>query len=109
MDNFFISLPLFRALREKEIYVIGTLRLERGSNEARLCLVPPEQLHRGQMFIATSDDNITLVRWMDRRAVHTLLTYAGFEATYKQKKRGLNSVTHLKFNNITWCSWGALI
>lgn len=86
MDNFFISLPLFRALREKEIYAIGTLRLERGQNEARQCLVPLEQLQRGQMFIATSDDNITLVRWMDRRAVHTLLTYEALRQ-HTNKKR----------------------
>lgn len=63
--------------------------------EARQCLVPPEQLHRGQISIATSEDNITLVRWMDRRAVHTLSTYAGsqLEDTAKRwdrtKKEGI--------------------
>lgn len=68
---------LDRALREKEMYAIDTLSLDRVPNEARQCLVPPEQLQRGKMSIATSEDNITLVRWMDRRAVHTLSTYAG--------------------------------
>lgn len=40
-------------------------------------LVPPELLKRGQMTIATSADNLTLVRWMDTKPVHTLSTYAG--------------------------------
>lgn len=103
---------LVRALREKEIYAVDTLRLDRVPNEAR----PPEQLQRGQMFIATSsEDNITLVRWMlDRRAVHTLSTYAGSqpEDTAKRwdrtKKERIEISRPFAIQQYT-CSWGSLI
>lgn len=77
MDNFFVSLPLVRFLKTKDIYVLGTVRLDRIPKKVKDCLVEPELLKRGSMSIATSDDNVTLVRWMDTKPVHTLSTYAG--------------------------------
>lgn len=34
-------------------------------------------LQRGWSSVATSDDNITVIKWLDTKAVHTISTYAG--------------------------------
>lgn len=76
MDNLFTTLPLIRHLRTQKILVLGTLRLNRvsGINEH---LVDGKLLQRGWSSIATSNDNITIVRWQDNKLVHTISSYAG--------------------------------
>lgn len=76
MDNFFVTLPLLRKLKENKIYAIGTVRINR-IKDATCKLVSCKKLQRGSTSITTSSDNITIVRWMDNREVHTASTYAG--------------------------------
>jgi hypothetical protein len=46
-------------------------------------LVSEKLLERGSSFIATSDDNITVIHWKDTKLIHTISTYVGaiFEDT----------------------------
>lgn len=76
MDNLFTSVPLLRKLRSFNIYVLGTLRINRVHGIDNN-LVSEKFLERGFSSIATSDDNITVVRWKDTKLVHTISTYAG--------------------------------
>lgn len=79
MDNLFTSLNVIEYLQDKQIFVVGTVRTNR-INEATKHLVDAKTLpHRGSCSIVTSSDNITVVRWMDNKAVHTISTYAGAE------------------------------
>lgn len=57
--------------------------------EATQSLVEPQLLQRGSCSIATSSDNITIVRCMDNKTVHTISTYAGAlpEGTVKRWDR----------------------
>jgi len=61
MDNLFTSVPLLRKLRSFNIYVLGTLRINRVHGIDNN-LVSEKLLERGSSSIATSDDNITVVR-----------------------------------------------
>jgi len=76
MDNLFTSVPLLRKLRSFNIYVLGTLRINR-VHGIENNLVSDKLMERGSCSIATSDDNITVVRWKDTKLVHTISTYAG--------------------------------
>lgn len=76
IDNLFTTLPLLKCLSDNGIYVLGTLRLNR-AKEAGEQLVPEKLLQRGWNSVTTSDDNITVLRWKDNKAVHTISTYAG--------------------------------
>lgn len=76
MDNLFTSLHLLRELRMMDIYVIGTLRINRASG-VQNHLVDSKLLQRGWSSVATTDDNITVLRWQDTKPVHTVSTYAG--------------------------------
>lgn len=40
-------------------------------------MVDPKLLQRGWSSVATTDDNITVLRWQDTKPVHTVSTYAG--------------------------------
>jgi hypothetical protein len=42
-------------------------------------LVPSKMLQRGSCTMATSKDNITVLRWIDKREVHMISSYAGAE------------------------------
>jgi len=75
MDNLFTSVPLLRKLRSFNIYVLGTLRINR-VHGIENNLVSDKLMERGSCSIATSDDNITVVRWKDTKLVHTISTYA---------------------------------
>lgn len=76
MDNLFTSVTLLQQLRSFNIYVLGTLRINRvhgiDSN-----FVSEKLLERGSSFIVTLDYYITVVCWKDTKLVHTISTYAG--------------------------------
>lgn len=76
MDNLFTSLPLLRQLRTFDIFVLGTLRTNRTPDVIQH-LLDPKLLQRGWSSVATSDDNITVIRWLDTKPVHTISSYAG--------------------------------
>lgn len=56
--------------------------------------------------MATSDDNITVIRWLDTKAVHTISSYAGAEPEDKahrydrKEKKELKLVDHLLSKSI---------
>lgn len=76
MDNLFTFVPLLRKLRSFNIYVLGKLRINR-VHGIKNNLGSDKLMERGSCSIATSDDNITVVRWKDTKLVHTISTYAG--------------------------------
>lgn len=85
VDNLFISVPLLRQLKLFDIYVVGTVRLNRVPNIQNK-LVPGKLLTRGSCSVATSSDNMTVVRWMDTKEVHMLSSYAGAEPEDEAKR-----------------------
>lgn len=96
MDNLFVSIPLIKKLREDGIFALGTVRLNRVpgvDNE----LVPVKNLRRGMTSIATSEDNISVLRWMDNRQVHMASTYAGAlpEDTVKRYDRTSKTIVEI--------------
>lgn len=93
MDNFFTSLPLLKKLKEDNIYVLGTVRINR-ARDAAVKLVPGKLLNRGMCSVTTSCDNISVLRWKDNREVHTVSTYAAAfpEGEVKRYDRKLRSV-----------------
>lgn len=71
-------MPVLRELKKYQIHTVGTLRINR-CNDVQKKLVDPKLLERGCSSIATSDDNITVLRWKDTKVVHMISTYAGAE------------------------------
>lgn len=85
MDNLFTSLPLIRQLITHDIFVLGTLRTNRTPDVIQY-LLDPNILQRGWSSMATSDNNITVIRWLDTKAVHTISTYAGAQPEDKEQR-----------------------
>lgn len=71
MDNLFTSLPVLLELKKYQILTVGTLRINR-CNDVQKKLVDPKLLERGCSSIATSDDNITVLRWKDTSRAHDI-------------------------------------
>lgn len=86
----FLWTTYLQVLRTMDIYVIGMLRINRASGVQNY-LVDSKLLQRGWSSVATSDDNITVLRWQDTKPVHTVSTYAGAhpEDTVKRYDRKL--------------------
>lgn len=76
MDNLFTGLPLLRHLLEKDIFVIGTVRMNR-VRKVQEKLKPGKVMFRGESTFATSSDNITILRWKDNKEVHMISSFAG--------------------------------
>lgn len=95
MDNLFTSLPLLRHLRDQQILELGTLRLNKvfGIKEH---LLDGKYLQRGWTSLATSNDNITVLRWQDNKLVHTISTYAGAIPEDKAKRFDRKSRTTIE-------------
>lgn len=55
-------------------------------------------LQRGNCFVVTSDDNLTVVQWTNSKLVHTISTYAGalpediIQRFYRKEKRKDNVI-----------------
>lgn len=80
-DNFFTSVPLVLKLKEKELWYVGTVRANRLQG-AEKKLKPVKVLQkegRGSVSVCTSNEDITVTRWIDNSAVHVLSSYAGKE------------------------------
>jgi hypothetical protein len=115
MDNLFTSLPLIRQLRFLSIWVIGTVRINR-IGQIQTSIVPGKMLQRGSCTLDTSKDNITVLRWIDKREVHMISSYAGAEPfdeilRYdKKEKQRYQLLERFVFKNTTnvwevWISW----
>uniref|UniRef100_A0A0N5C2K1 DDE_Tnp_1_7 domain-containing protein n=1 Tax=Strongyloides papillosus TaxID=174720 RepID=A0A0N5C2K1_STREA len=82
LDNLFTSMNLIQHLRTKGIYVVGTIKKNRVPNGASKKLVDEKILQRrerGSVSIATSSDNISILRWNDNNVVNIISTYACVE------------------------------
>lgn len=87
MDNLFTSDNLLQYFQSKEIFVLGTVQLNRFPQiKENLVELKKLKLSRGSTSLATSKDNVTIVRWLDNREVHTASTYAGVEPTSFSRK-----------------------
>jgi len=76
-DNLFTTIELMKALRTQQIYAVGTLRKNRMMGASESLPNDKNMKTRGSMAVATSDCNITVVKWNDNNFVHTASTYAG--------------------------------
>lgn len=80
-DNFFTSMPLVMKLKEQQLWYVGTVRANR-LRGAEKKLKPVKLLQkegRGSVSICTSNEDITVSRWIDNSAVHVISSYAGKE------------------------------
>jgi hypothetical protein len=76
-DNLFTTIDLLKYLRDNQIFSVGTLRKNRLMG-AETALKPDKEMKaRGDFCIATSADNITVVKWNDNNIVYTASTFAG--------------------------------
>lgn len=88
MDNFFASLPLIVELQKVQIYALGTIRGNR-IPQSKYFLKDAEELKkegRGAMSYATSNDNITAIRWIDSGPVHVVSNFVGAEPVDTAKR-----------------------
>lgn len=112
MHNLFTSLPLLRELKKNQIHTVGTMRINR-CNDVQKQLVDPKLLQRGCTSIATSDDNITVLRWKDTKVVHLISIYADVEPEdtvirYDRKEKKHVKVSRpfgIKEYNKLWVVW----
>ncbi|XP_035226998.1 piggyBac transposable element-derived protein 4-like [Stegodyphus dumicola] len=71
MDNYFTTYELFRYLETKSIYACRTAMIGR-KNLPKSLLAQDKELKRGEFDWAVSNDNLTCLKWKDKRCVTTL-------------------------------------
>ena len=81
MDNLFTSIPTINSLKTKDIYVVGTIRTNRlqGAGEKLVDTKVLLKTGRGSSSVATSSDNISVIRWSDNKIVHMISSFCGQE------------------------------
>ncbi|XP_049845597.1 piggyBac transposable element-derived protein 3-like [Schistocerca gregaria] len=98
LDNLFTTIPLLSYLKQKKIHVLGTIR----SNRLK---VPESKLTnskalmksgQGSMSIATSNDNITVMHWVDSNIVHMVSAFAGGTPTDTVKRWDVKNHAHIE-------------
>lgn len=78
-DNFFTSVPLVEHLKQRGIYYIGTVRMNRVNNCQLMDEKELKTKGRGSLdFRVNQEDNI-IVRWYDNKAVNLLSSFVGVE------------------------------
>ncbi|XP_039290397.1 piggyBac transposable element-derived protein 3 [Nilaparvata lugens] len=78
-DNLFSSIPLVKKLRDSEIWYVGTMRINRMKNADRKLKSHKDlkQEGRGSSSQVTSNNDVTITRWLDNSLVHVVSSYAG--------------------------------
>lgn len=76
MDNFYNSYDLCYILREKKVYVAGTMRGNRGEPEE--FVINKKQMKKGDYFYA-SKDKINILMWYDKKVVCFISTFMNFD------------------------------
>jgi len=73
-DNYFSSIPLLEALKEKSVHAAGTIR----SNRVGLPIMKNDkQMKRGETDHKISDTGLSYYKWKDNKAVHLLSNFHG--------------------------------
>lgn len=83
LDNFFTAIPLLIELAKKDIHFGSTLRsntLPR-ADEVLGSVKSLLEKDRGSISVASSEDNITVIRWVNSGIVGLISTFAGVETT----------------------------
>ncbi|GBL89013.1 hypothetical protein AVEN_255169-1 [Araneus ventricosus] len=83
MDNFFSSVPLFKCLKTKNIYAVGTIRPDRLGLPK---LIDDKKIKPGDLDYQISDQGISFFKWKDNRSVHFLSNYHGNDIFKVQRR-----------------------
>lgn len=92
-DNWFSSLQLAVALKEKQLFCVGTIRADRIGKCKLLSEKELKCSGRGSKdWSVEREHNIALVRWFDRKSINFISTYAAVEpeSTCKRYKASEN-------------------
>ena len=76
-DNLFTTIGLLTSLRHSKISATGTPRKNRLLGAGESLQADKEMRERGSYSYATSDNDVTIVKWNDNSLVHTASTFAG--------------------------------
>lgn len=98
LDNLFTSVPLLLNLKEKAIYVVGTLRANRlqGASEKLVDIKTLQKQERGSSSITTSSSNISILRWTDNKIVHVISSFSGKEPQDTVKRWDRKKKIHIE-------------
>ncbi|KAJ8895450.1 hypothetical protein PR048_000783 [Dryococelus australis] len=79
-DNYFTSVPLF--LKLQDIWYVGIIQVNmlQGTHKKLKPAKSLQKERRGSVSICTSNEGITVTRWIDNSAVHVISSYAGKES-----------------------------
>jgi hypothetical protein len=72
MDNYFSSYDLYTNLMSRNIYACGTVNINRVKLPK---MVDDKSLQRGDYDYKVSNDNVSVVKWKDKKSVHLLSTF----------------------------------
>ena len=82
-DNYFSSVPLLEKLKANKINACGTIRTRR---KYFPILASDKSLKRGDFDYRSTNNGITVFKWMDSKAVHFISNYHGLDLTTVQRK-----------------------
>ncbi len=94
-DNYFTSLLLLEHLRERGIYFLGTIRM----NRVRDCQMTEEKdlkkQGRGSMDYRVNQNNVIIVRWCDSKAVNLVSSFVGITPQGQVKRWDRKTKTYV--------------
>uniref|UniRef100_A0A8P4FX73 PiggyBac transposable element-derived protein domain-containing protein n=1 Tax=Dicentrarchus labrax TaxID=13489 RepID=A0A8P4FX73_DICLA len=94
-DNYFTSVPLVEHLKERGIYYIGTVRMNRVKDCDMMDEKEMKKKGRGTLDFRVNQDNAIIVRWYDNKAVNLLSSFVGIEPLGNVKRWDRKSKTHM--------------
>ncbi|KAG0431254.1 PiggyBac transposable element-derived protein 4 [Dictyocoela muelleri] len=93
MDNYYNSFDLAKILREKKIFVCGTMRMNRG--EPPEFAIMKKKMKRGDISVLQKE-NINLMLWYDKKVICYISTFMNFENRILFEKKCLEKPLMIK-------------
>uniref|UniRef100_A0A3B3SQF8 PiggyBac transposable element-derived protein domain-containing protein n=1 Tax=Paramormyrops kingsleyae TaxID=1676925 RepID=A0A3B3SQF8_9TELE len=94
-DNYFTSVPLVEHLKERGIYYLGTVRMNRVKNCSMMDENDLKKKGRGSWDFRVNQENTIVVRWYDNKAVNLLSSFVGAEPVTNVKRWDRKSKKHI--------------
>ncbi|KAJ8382435.1 hypothetical protein SKAU_G00032130 [Synaphobranchus kaupii] len=94
-DNYFTSVILLEHLRQRGIYYLGTVRMNRVQDCNMMEEKEMKKKGRGSMDFRVNQENIIIVRWCDNKAVNLLSSFVGIEPVGEVKRWDRKTKTYV--------------
>uniref|UniRef100_A0A3Q1JQK9 PiggyBac transposable element-derived protein domain-containing protein n=1 Tax=Anabas testudineus TaxID=64144 RepID=A0A3Q1JQK9_ANATE len=94
-DNYFTSVPLVEHLKQRGIYYIGTVRMNRVKNCQLMDEKDLKKKGRGSLDFRVNQEDLIIVKWFDNKAVNLISSFVGIEPLGNVKRWDRKAKSHI--------------